>query len=235
VSLGQTLITLGMLILLILTVISANRMLTDNIGAQLGSEAVKYSASIASDVFAEIGSKPFDRTVKGAVIEIDTVLVDPSHYVLDTVWVQDTTGTVPSLPTNFSTYQGVYWGVSSKSKIMQTTWNYSSHLSSGQDSSLHLPDFGMYTDITNTGYRRTNQFKSKTALKDVDDYDGYFRIVRTPDSLNFTVTVKVFYVISTKPDTLSSSNQFFKRIAVTVSLNDSTYFKPATYTTLVSY
>ncbi len=53
-NLGQTLITLGMFILLIMSVISANRMITDNSQSQLQMQAIVSTASIANDLLLEI-------------------------------------------------------------------------------------------------------------------------------------------------------------------------------------
>ncbi len=61
-----------MLLLLVMSVISANRMINENTGAQFESEALASSASIANDILLEIMGKRFDglpdstRLVKGS-------------------------------------------------------------------------------------------------------------------------------------------------------------------------
>lgn len=62
-GLGQTMITLGMFVLLIMTVISANRMLMENTTVELQTRALASSSLIASDLLEEILSKPFDQNV----------------------------------------------------------------------------------------------------------------------------------------------------------------------------
>jgi hypothetical protein len=56
-------ITMGMFVLLVMSVISANRMLVQNTETGLQTEALKESASIANDLFQEIQSKSFDQLV----------------------------------------------------------------------------------------------------------------------------------------------------------------------------
>jgi hypothetical protein len=62
-NLGQTMITMGMFILLVMSVISANRMLMQNAETALQTEALTESATIANDLFAEAQSKKFDANV----------------------------------------------------------------------------------------------------------------------------------------------------------------------------
>jgi hypothetical protein len=59
-NLGQTMLTAGMLMLLVMSVISANRMIIDNTAAQFQSEALVSSATIANDLLLEIMNKRFD-------------------------------------------------------------------------------------------------------------------------------------------------------------------------------
>jgi len=59
-GLGQTMITLGMFVLLIMTVISANRMINENLQAQLQTQAMATSATLANDLLLEILSRKFD-------------------------------------------------------------------------------------------------------------------------------------------------------------------------------
>lgn len=170
-GLGQTMITLGMFILLIMTVISANRMLMENTTAQLQTEALASSSVIASDLLNEILSKPFDQRVV-----IDTTA---------TPWLQDTTGTKVTVESNLSVSDGSQWGVRSL---------------------ITLPD---------SSY--TGNYYSKTGLKDIDDYDGYNRIVDYSNIKGFTVAVVVDYVVWTSPNVPTSTKTWFKRVKITVS------------------
>jgi len=67
-NLGQTMITMGMFVLLVMSVISANRMLVQNAETGLQTEAMTESATIANDLFSEAQSNQFDH------------LVDTVHY-----------------------------------------------------------------------------------------------------------------------------------------------------------
>lgn len=60
-NLGQTMITMGMFVLLVMSVISANRMLVDNNESTLKVESYTASASIANDIMAEAQGKKFDK------------------------------------------------------------------------------------------------------------------------------------------------------------------------------
>ena len=59
-NLGQTMITMGMFVLLVMSVISANRMLLQNTEVNLQTEALNESAIIANDFFQEALGKKFD-------------------------------------------------------------------------------------------------------------------------------------------------------------------------------
>lgn len=59
-NLGQTMITIGMFVLLVMSVISANRMLLENTEATYAAEALTAAASVAQDLLQEAMSKKFD-------------------------------------------------------------------------------------------------------------------------------------------------------------------------------
>jgi hypothetical protein len=59
-NLGQTMITIGMFVLLVMSVISANRMLLENTEASYAAEALSAAATIAQDLLHESMSKRFD-------------------------------------------------------------------------------------------------------------------------------------------------------------------------------
>jgi hypothetical protein len=171
-NLGQTLITLGMFILLIMSVISANRMITENSQSQLQMQAIGSSASIANDLLLEIMNKPFDQNVANTTT---------------TPWTEDATGDKLSSVLTAPTDTLGKWGCVAR------------HL-------LTLPDSSF-----------TGQYKSITLLKDIDDYDGYQRIVTYNGINGFVVNVKVYYVSATTPDVKRTTRSFYKKIEVTVS------------------
>jgi len=59
-NLGQTMITSGMFVLLVMSVISANRMLVEDTEITYQAEAAELSATIAEDLMAEASAKKFD-------------------------------------------------------------------------------------------------------------------------------------------------------------------------------
>jgi hypothetical protein len=59
-NMGQTMITSGMFVLLVMSVISANRMLIEDAEITYQAEAFELSASIAEDLMAEASAKLFD-------------------------------------------------------------------------------------------------------------------------------------------------------------------------------
>ncbi len=86
----------------------------------------------------------------------------------------------------------------------------------------------------------TGNYKSITILKDVDDYDGYQRIVTNNGISGFVVSVKVGYVNASAPDTWLALNKktFFKKVQVSVTQPQ--YMTTATdsvavYSSLASY
>ncbi len=64
--------------------------------------------------------------------------------------------------------------------------------------------------LTSTGY------KSMTKFNDIDDYNGYMRLVNTPRSEGDTVRVTVGYASETSPDSSKSTQTFCKVMTVTV-------------------
>jgi hypothetical protein len=180
-------VTLAMFLLVIMTVVSADRMLMENSEAKLATQTLASSSLIASDLFQEIISKPFDQRVV-----IDTT---------EATWRQDTTGTKVTVTSNLSAYGGAQWGVRSL---------------------VTLPD---------SSYR--GNYRSMTALKDVDDYDGYRRIVPYTATTFFDVKVRIYYVTISAPDVLTSTPQFLKKVELTVKLPQDT--SKVIYSTLAAY
>lgn len=59
--------------------------------------------------------------------------------------------------------------------------------------------------------------RSMARFDDVDDYNGYVRVVNTPRAEGFRVQASVNYVSETNPDTPSAARTFCKRLQVTVT------------------
>jgi len=195
-NLGQTMITMGMFVLLVMSVISANRMLVQNAETGLQTEALTESATIAGDFFQEAQSRKFDELV-------DTARTD-------------------QVPADFSSPSG---GSPSNSE-----WG---------PSNAERAAAGSMPDNTGSGH-----YRSINAYDDVDDYNGYTRIVDA-DTTNgiriggFVVTVRVMYVDPnlTDPDTkdlLAVTYQtFMKRIEV--DIEHAQYLPKITYKSVISY
>ncbi len=64
---------------------------------------------------------------------------------------------------------------------------------------------------------RTDNFQSLTRFNDVDDYNGYCRMSWNPRFGWYTLTVRVDYVNEDTPDTVLTSQSFYKRVTVTVT------------------
>jgi hypothetical protein len=62
-----------------------------------------------------------------------------------------------------------------------------------------------------------NTFKSASLYNDVDDYNGYKRIVNSPFSPTDTIKVRVSYCSGTSPYDTSGTKSFYKRMTVTVT------------------
>jgi hypothetical protein len=92
-NLGQMLITIGMFVLLMVTVISANRVLVDNAETAAQTDPLTPASVLANDLLADIMSKPFDQRV------------------IDSTGTQDKTGIKIFTADSLSLYQGVRWGV----------------------------------------------------------------------------------------------------------------------------
>ncbi len=210
-NLGQTMITLGMLILLIMTVISANRLLMDNNVAPLQAEALTTSAIVASDLLKEITRKPFDQKVVSDTTHGTINLTTLRPDTVRPMWRQDTTGVIlGGTLTNPDTTKLTVYG----------KWPW------GVRNLIPLPDV-----------LHVNYYLSETWLKDVDDYDGYTRYIQYANPLvtdYYTLTVRVYYIAYSNPDVLSTTRSLFKQIDVTVV--QSKYLPdPIKYSTIVSY
>jgi hypothetical protein len=62
-----------------------------------------------------------------------------------------------------------------------------------------------------------NGYLSLTLFNDVDDYNGYVRVVNTPRAEGYSVTVHIDYASPTWPDSTLTTSSFCKRMTVTVT------------------
>lgn len=60
-------------------------------------------------------------------------------------------------------------------------------------------------------------FQSRTMYDDVDDYNGYRRIIRNPRLDDFTLTVQVHYASEDSPFSVTGSKTFCKQVQVIVT------------------
>lgn len=58
--------------------------------------------------------------------------------------------------------------------------------------------------------------KEDALYDDLDDYNGYHKLITAPHAEDYTVDCKVEYVQAGSPDTPSSTQTFYKRAIVTV-------------------
>lgn len=75
-------------------------------------------------------------------------------------------------------------------------------------------------------------FKSIQAYDDADDYNGYEREIDTDIAKGFKLTVQVYYVRASDPNTKVTTREYFKK--VDVSVEHPTYLSKATFSTLVT-
>ena len=176
-NLGQTMITMGMFVLLIMSVISANRMLVENAESGFETIALSESAIIANDLFQEAQGKLFDHLID--VVTYPDGDQPPSLF-------SSPTGGSPSTSE---------WGPSNAERTAVGSLPDSSYL---------------------------GKYRSIDAYDDVDDYNGYTRIVNADTSngvrlVGFKVTVRVFYVNPPDLDVEVNSQTIVKRIEVNVT------------------
>ena len=73
------------------------------------------------------------------------------------------------------------------------------------------------TLITSSPYNAQNPgYRSTFKFNDVDDYDGYKRLVNTPRAEGYTISVRVSYASPTYPDSLKATPTFCKKMTVSV-------------------
>jgi hypothetical protein len=71
--------------------------------------------------------------------------------------------------------------------------------------------------VANPDTARDNQCASYARFDDVDDYDGYVRLVNTPRAEGYRLSAVVEYASITYPDSTTVSPTFCKRMTVTAT------------------
>lgn len=95
----------------------------------------------------------------------------------------------------------------SKDSVYQTTSEFTAASSLGPSSS-ELSQINPWPD--------RYPFKSIKAYSDADDYNDYVRTVDTDIAKGFRLSVKVYYVKSSAPNTKVTSKEYFKKVDVSV-------------------
>jgi hypothetical protein len=70
--------------------------------------------------------------------------------------------------------------------------------------------------VPNPDTLRSGAFRSMTKFDDIDDYNGYRRLVNTTRAEGYNVLVSVNYASETNPEASSASKTFCKRMTVKV-------------------
>jgi hypothetical protein len=71
--------------------------------------------------------------------------------------------------------------------------------------------------VSNPDTAQQNGSASLTKFDDIDDYNGYVRLVDTPRAENYRIETAVNYASETYPDSIKSSQTFCKKMTVTVT------------------
>ncbi len=76
---------------------------------------------------------------------------------------------------------------------------------------------GFGESVSNPDTAQADQCQSFSQFDDLDDYNGYVRLVNTPRAEGYRVSASVSYASVTYPDSVKSSQTFCKRMVVTVT------------------
>ncbi|MFA5832834.1 MAG: hypothetical protein WDA22_05075 [Bacteroidota bacterium] len=187
-GLGQTMLTLGFLVLLTVAVIGIYTMVVDKDTGFYQKEAFEQAGVLAGALLDEIEGKKFDDVIiiTGRPNEIidtsDTGLPDPTDFTSagnlgpDAIW---------------STFFGI------------------PYISGYESSNVPLPD-----SLTASVTRYRSVSNSHNRYDDVDDYNGYIRAATSGSLSGFRLWVNVYYVDSSV--VYSSSQTYLKKIDVSV-------------------
>ena len=203
---GQTMVTAGFFVLLTIAVISANRMVIESNKDYLKTEAVEQATNFANALIGEILTKKFDSNVTDS----SGVIVGPythSGYNSTGAWPWPTT------PTRFDAPTAMGTSAATAATVMP----------GGVDSiTAAIP------------YYKSIRGDSPAYLDDIDDYHGYVRAASSGDISGYRLTVSVYYVKKTSPNSASATQTYYKRIDVVVS--HSLYLpKSLTFSAIATY
>jgi hypothetical protein len=87
----------------------------------------------------------------------------------------------------------------------------------GSLSSTMAPEGSENSSVPLPDYILNNSFRSASFYNDIDDYNGYSRVVTTPFSGTNTITVQVAYANSTSPYDVTGTKTWCKKMTVTVT------------------
>jgi hypothetical protein len=165
-NLGQTMITMGMFILLVMSVISANRMLIQNTETSLQTEALTESATLASDLFSEAQGKKFDANDDGSGTQPQGMFTSPGGAG----W-----GPVSAFPLPDSSYYGhVPQSIGSSSYTALEAYNgYTRYVDADTTNGIRIGGFRLtvrvfYVDPSNTDVPVNHQTYFKKIEIDVE-------------------------------------------------------------------
>jgi len=214
-SLGQTMISTAFFALLTLAVLTANRMIIERSKGTLQLEAVEGATNLANALLGEILTKKFDSQV---TTDATGKITGPYTHG-NWPW--------PSYPGSFYSYPSSFDAANAMGSSVSALDNV---LNPGG-----TPD-SLTPSKTNFGSVRGD---SPSWFDDMDDYCGdgtrqYIRAASSGSITGYRLTVDVYYVRKSNPNTAAGIQTYFKRIDVTVT--NSTYLsKSLVFSAIAAY
>lgn len=153
---GQTIISAGLIVIVTIAVINANRLVVNSQTTKLEAQARLEASDIAMEIITEARTKKFDELIDG------TDWQDVSEFTSNSNLGTDGTG-----------------------------------------ETITPPDVEPYL--------------SRSRFDDFDDYKGYLRTASSSTLSGYSVSVDVFYVTRTSPDTKTTSRTYLKKMTVYVT------------------
>ena len=187
-GLGQTMLTLGFLVLLSVAVVGIYKMIVDKDTAYYEKEAVEQAGTLANSLLTEIAGKKFDDVI---------IITGRPNETIDTndVGLPATSDFTSSGNLGPDAIWSTFFGIP--------------YISGYEYNNVTLPD-SLTASVTI--YRSVSSAHNR--YDDVDDYNGYIRAA-TSGSLNgFRLFVDVYYVDTTLA--YSSSRTYLKKADVSV-------------------
>ncbi len=218
---GQTMVTAGFFVLLTIAVISANRMVIESNRDYLKTEAVEQATNFANALIGEILTKKFDSNVtldgSGNVTGPYIVWLDGSGNVIGPYG-----GSVPSGK------RGPAWPTT------PTLFDDPTIMGTSAATMAYVMPGGVDSITVAVPYYKSVRGDTPSYMDDVDDYHGYVRAASSADISGYRLTVSVYYVKKTSPNTASTTQTYYKRVDVVVS--HSLYLpKSLTFSAIATY